>query len=205
MPDRRNVTAALGITLAALGLMYTLLYLVDGVFARMAVFYAIAVPVCLLLVKLPWKKLLRFDPKMAGLGVLLAVLLYGLAWVGFGLIRLVFPGFAGQAHEFYGWMRDDGSLWMWLLILFVIVGEEVVWRAAVTLPLTDKWKFRGVLVGAAGFGAMHLPWGPPLLVLAAFVFGGCWSFIIWRTRSFWCSLVSHLLWDALVMWFAPLA
>ncbi|MBK9974423.1 MAG: CPBP family intramembrane metalloprotease [Planctomycetes bacterium] len=205
MTQSRNVKAAIAIAALSLPLMYGLLHVVDGVFARMAVFYAVATPACLLAVKLDWKKLLRDLPRMAGLGLALALVLYCFAWVGFGLIRRVFPEFAAQSHEFYGWMRDDGSLVMWLLILFVIVGEEIVWRVAVTLPLVEKWKHWGVLAGAAGFAAMHLPWGPPLLILAAFVFGGCWSFIIWRTQSLWCSLASHLLWDAMVMWIAPLA
>jgi membrane protease YdiL (CAAX protease family) len=189
----------------SLPLMYVLNELVRDIFTRMAVFYALVVPAALVAVRLDWKKLLRLDAKMAGLGVLLGFALYGLGWIGFALLRAVWPEFAGQSATFYGWLRHDDSAVMWLLILGIIVGEEIVWRAVVTLPLSDRWGYGGVLAGAAGFAAVHLPWGPPLLLLAAFVFGGCWSLVIYKTRSFWCALVSHLLWDFLVMWAIPYA
>lgn len=205
MNQSRNVKAAIAIAVLSLPLMYLLKELVRDIFERMAVFYAITVPVALTVVKLDWKKLLRFDAKQAGLGLVLGLVLYALGWVGFALMKAFTPEFADQSATFYGWLRQDDSLFMWLLILGVIVGEEIVWRAAVTLPLAERWGYWGVLAGAAGFGAVHLPWGPPLLVLAAFVFGGCWSLVIYKTRSFWCTLVSHLLWDFMVMWAVPYA
>jgi membrane protease YdiL (CAAX protease family) len=114
-------------------------------------------------------------------------------------MRLVAPDFAATAATFYGWLDADNGLAMWLMILWVIVGEEIVWRVAVTLPLAARWKGAGVAIGAAGFAAVHLPWGPPLLLLAALIFGACWGVIAWKTRNFWCVLISHLVWDALVM------
>lgn len=205
MSERRNVSAAVVIALAAPLLMYGLMVLIGDIFVRMAVFYAIAVPVALLAVRLDWRKLLRFDGRMALIGALLGVALWAIGWVGFALIRLVAPDFAGQASRFYGWLDTGGGAVMWLLIFWVIVAEEIVWRMAVTLPLAGKWKAMGVAAAAVGFAAVHLPWGPPLLLLAALVFGACWSLIAWKTRSFWCVLASHLVWDVLVMKLLPYA
>jgi membrane protease YdiL (CAAX protease family) len=86
--------------------------------------------------------------------------------------------------------------------VWIIVGEEIVWRLAVTLSFTDKWKAWGALAGGVAFALVHLPWGPPLLIIAAFVFGSCWGYIAYKTRSFWAAFVAHILWDVLVMFVA---
>jgi membrane protease YdiL (CAAX protease family) len=52
---------------------------------------------------------------------------------------------------------------------------------------------------------VHIPWGPPLLLLAALFFGGCWSLIAYKTRSFWAPFVAHISWDLLVMFALPYA
>lgn len=199
MSERRNINAALALAVGGPLLMYALVELVGNMFQRMAIFYAIAVPVALLAVKLPWKQVMRFNPTLALVGGLLGVAMYAIGWAGFALIGQIAPDFAARAHDFYGWLDADAGLAMWLMILWVIVGEEIVWRMAVTLPFADKWKGVGVALAAVAFAAVHLAWGPPLLLLAALVFGACWSVIAWKTKNFWCVLVSHLVWDVLVM------
>jgi membrane protease YdiL (CAAX protease family) len=197
--ERRNILAALALCLGGPALVYVLVALNADIFERMAIFYAVVVPVALLSVKLPWKQLLRFDFGLAAVGVLLGIAMYALGGVGFALLGLVAPEFAETASTFYGWLDAANGITLWLMILWVIIGEEIVWRMAVTLPLAARWKSAGVAIGAVGFAAVHLAWGPPLLLLAALVFGAFWSVIAWRTRNFWCVLISHLVWDALVM------
>jgi len=205
MSESRNIRAALAIAVGGPLLMYLLVAFVGSLFERMAIFYAIAVPVALLVVRVDWRKLLRFDITLALVGALLGVALYALGWLGLALIRTLAPEFAGSAATFYGWLDDGAGLAMWLMILWVIIGEEIVWRMAVTLPLAARWRWGGVALGAVGFAAVHVAWGPPLLLLAALVFGAGWGVIAFKTRNFWCVLLSHLVWDALVMHFARYA
>ena len=105
----------------------------------------------------------------------------------------------------YG-MLDSAPLWhVWPLLFWIILGEEIVFRIAVTLGFADKLKLWGVVLGACAFALVHIPGGPPLLLVAALFFGGCWSLIAYKTRSFWAAFVAHISWDLLVMFAVPYA
>ena len=93
MTERRNILAALGLCVGGPLLMLLLVELNSNIFERMAIFYALAVPVALLAVRPP-AKLFRFDFALAAWGVVLGALMYGAGWVGYALMRLVTPDFA---------------------------------------------------------------------------------------------------------------
>jgi membrane protease YdiL (CAAX protease family) len=88
---------------------------------------------------------------------------------------------------------------MWPLLLWVITGEEIVWRQAVTQPLVQRLKGWAALAGGVAFMVVHLPWAPPVVWLAALVFGTAWSWMAVRWRSFWPPFIAHVAWDVLVM------
>jgi len=201
--ERRNILAATALTLGGLALMWVLTLALDNVWYRMAAFYVFAIPAALLGTKLDWKAIFRFRWQHALIGLVAAGALYGLGWVGVRLIHTVLPDLAGEIGSTYGMLDDAPRFWVWPLLVFVIVGEEIVWRLAVTLAVADKFKVWGVAAGAFAFALVHLPWGPPLLLVAALVFGACWSAIAFKTRSFWASFVAHLGWDVLIMFVLP--
>ena len=90
------------------------------------------------------------------------------------------------------------------LLLLIVVGEEIVWRNAVTLPLAARLgPWRGTVAAAAVFALAHLPLGVPLLLLAALGAGAFWSALVLKTRSAVPALVSHVLWDLAVLFWLP--
>ncbi|MCA8914213.1 MAG: CPBP family intramembrane metalloprotease [Planctomycetes bacterium] len=199
---RNNLPVALGLTFGGLGLMWALTEAVGNVWHRMALFYLIAVPVALLGVKLEWTSIFRPSARLMGVGLIAAGMLYGAGWLGSLLLREIWPDMGEQVTGSYSLLDSAPGWQVWPLLVWIIVGEEIVWRLAVTLSFTERWRGWGVPLGGLAFALVHLPWGPPLLLVAAVVFGSAWSFIAFKTRSFWASFVAHLGWDILVMFVA---
>jgi membrane protease YdiL (CAAX protease family) len=91
---------------------------------------------------------------------------------------------------------------VWPLLIFIILGEEILWRNAVTVGI-GGW--RGAAVGAVAFAIAHVSLGMPALILAAFGAGLVWSVMVVATKSAWPAFVCHLAWDAAAMVLLPYA
>ena len=74
---------------------------------------------------------------------------------------------------------------------------------AAALPVSPARAWTAVALSALAFTVAHLSTGPPLLWLAAAVAGGAWTWLALRSRSLFASFVSHLLWDAAMIWLLP--
>ncbi|MBZ0134743.1 MAG: CPBP family intramembrane metalloprotease [Planctomycetes bacterium] len=203
--ERRNLIAAISLTLAGFVLMFVLTAVVANLWYRLALFYVAMIPAAHLAVQLDWKSIFKVKLKHLELGLLAGVLLYVIGWVGVRLIQTLLPEVAADIDVTYGLLDSAPGWQVWPLLFWVITGEEIVFRLAVTLGFTDKLKLWGVALGAGSFALVHIPWGPPLLLVAALVFGGCWSLIAYKTRSFWAAFVAHVSWDLLVMFALPYA
>lgn len=196
---RLNEWAALALTLAGLGLMFVLTHQVDNLWYRLALFYVFMLPAALLGVRLEWRKLLVFRAAHLLWGVIGASALYGIGWVGSLVLR---PIFADDIERMYAVLADAPACQVWPLLVWIITCEEIVWRQAATQPFVARFGGWAAMIGAAAFALVHMPWAPPVLVLASFVFGGAWSWMAVRTRSFWAPFIAHIGWDILVMFVA---
>jgi uncharacterized protein len=189
----------------ALALLPVLGQGIEGVWPRLAVNTAILMPLALLAVRLPWREL--FAPSVRGVaaGAVAAGALYAMGAVVFRLLQAV-PGAASQVAALYAWRDAAPEAWAIPLLLFIVLGEEVVWRTAVTLPLADRLgPWRGVALAAAGFAAAHVSLGVPLLLAVALGAGAFWSALSVVSRGAVPALVSHLLWDVAVLFLWPYA
>jgi uncharacterized protein len=192
---------AVALALAAT-LIITALGSVADVWTQMATAYVLLIPLTAFALPLDWARLRR--PSVEGLvtGLLSAIVLYGCGALTLSVISRV-PSLAAQLRALHAW-KQLHPLWVGsaLLVLVIVPGEEIVWRAGVTLPLAGRLgPFWGCLAGAAAFTAAHLGLGVGLLLLAAFAAGLFWSLLVVKTRSLVPALVCHLLWD-LVMLFS---
>jgi membrane protease YdiL (CAAX protease family) len=200
--DRRNMAAAVVLAFGGLALMWLLTREVGNLWYRLSIFYLLMIPVSLVAVKLEWKALLKFQSKHALYGIAAAALLYGVGWLGVFILREIWPDAGDQLARMYDMLADLPSWQIVPLLLFVIVGEEVVWRQAATQPFVAKFKDGAALIGAAAFTLIHIPWAPPVLWLATFAFGAAWSWMAMRTKSFWAPFIAHICWDVLIMFVA---
>lgn len=196
---QRNEVAAVALTLGGLLLMYLLSREVDNLWHLLSIFYLVMVPASLLLVRVEWKRLFRFEGKHAIYGAVGAGVLYFAGWIGVIVIREVLPGLADDIESMYGVLSSVPGWQMWPLLLWVITGEEIVWRQAVTQPFAQRLKGWAALAGGVAFMVVHTPWAPPVVWVAALVFGTAWSWMAVRWKSFWPPFIAHVAWDVLVM------
>jgi NADH dehydrogenase len=191
--------------LAALGLVLpgVLSLLIGNVWYRMAACALALLPVALFGVDLDWRRLLRPSWRALAQGGAAALVLYFAGRLATAGLLLV-PAFAQQAASIYAWRGAVAPTLVLPLLLLIILGEEIVWRNGVTLPLAARLgPGAGVLVAALAFAVAHVAIGLPLLLVAALGAGAFWSALVVKTRSAWPALVCHVLWDLTVLFWLP--
>jgi membrane protease YdiL (CAAX protease family) len=139
-----------------------------------------------------------------GLGVLSALLLYVVFFVGNYLSRNIFT-FAGSGiQDVYAFKMGVSKFRIALLMIFIIgPGEELFWRGFLQRNLQIKvGKYVGFSLATSIYTLIHLGSGNVMLVLAAGVCGLFWGYLYLRYNSMVLNVISHTLWDISVfLWF----
>ncbi|HET6897129.1 MAG TPA: CPBP family intramembrane glutamic endopeptidase, partial [Vicinamibacteria bacterium] len=200
---RPSFIPALALALVGLLVHGTVALAVANVWNRMAVGGLVLAAFALAGVRLDWRALYRPAWRHVAQGGAAAVALY-VAGRGAAHFMLAWPAVAAQIREVYGWKPVVPGALTVPLLFGIVLGEEIVWRNAVTLPLAARLgPWRGAVAGAALFSIAHLPLDVPLLLLAAVGAGTFWSALVLKTRSAVPALVSHFLWDCAVLFWFP--
>lgn len=161
-----------------------------------------------------WKQ--RWQSRIGGLkyiigqillGIALAIILWGIFWLGDKLSQWMFPSFARtQVNSIYS-IKDGFNPHMVGLLLLLLIGpaEEIFWRGYVQEKLQRSCSktWIGALIGIALYTAIHIPSCNFMLIVAAGVCGVVWGGLYWwKPQWFPALLFSHALWDAAVfVWF----
>jgi hypothetical protein len=131
-----------------------------------------------------------------GVGVVSAVALYGIFWLGGYCAAQVF-GFAPKQVEAIYAIRELGNPWLVGAVLLLVTspGEELFWRGYILKQALARWgESAGFAMSAGLYGAVHLASGNFMLVMAALVAGLFWCALYrWRGNLTAC-IVSHALW-----------
>jgi membrane protease YdiL (CAAX protease family) len=138
-------------------------------------------------------------------GILAALLLYGIFFGGNWLARQLLP-FAGEGIEqVYAFKARASPLRIVLLMVFLIgPGEEVFWRGFVQRRGQALFgPVAGWLLSTTVYALVHAGSGNLMLVLAAVVCGLFWGALYLRYRSVLLVAASHTLWDLLVFIVVP--
>jgi uncharacterized protein YbjT (DUF2867 family)/membrane protease YdiL (CAAX protease family) len=202
---RAGVAPAVVLALMAPLLQAVLARTVPNVWYRMGVGTVLLSAFALTRVPVGWSELWRPRWRHLAQGAAAAAVLYA---AGAVVVRLLVtsPALAAQMAQVYDWKRTVPDALAVPLLLLIVLGEEIVWRGAVTLPLAARLgPWAGVLAGAVAFSAAHLPLGMPVLLVAALGAGGFWGALAVKTRSLVPALVSHVLWDLTVLFWFPYA
>lgn len=151
--------------------------------------------------------LLRFRAPDILWGVLSAIILYALFWVGKYLATALWPFAADQIHSVYA---SKAQLELWriglLLVLVIGPGEEIFWRAFVQKKLCERWgDLTGWLVTTAIYALVHVWTLNPMLIGAAAIAGLFWGALYLYRRSLVTVMVSHALWDLMIFVLWPLS
>lgn len=150
-------------------------------------------------------------------GVVIAVVLWGVFWLGDKLSQILFPTFARhQVDGIYGMKEGSSAVVLSLLLLFVIgPAEEIFWRGFFQRHLAERLRtiqiqdvtlgkvFLAFVVATLVYALVHLFSFNFMLIMAALVCGVAWGGLFWLwPNRFPAILISHALWDAAVfIWF----
>ena len=152
-----------------------------------------------------WWKRISITPSNIFYGILIAVALWGVFWLGDKLSQLLFDFARQQVNTIYG-MKDGESLWLLTVLLLFLIGpaEEIFWRGYVQQTLSQRWNPNvGFVVTTLVYALVHAGSFNFMLVMAAMVAGAAWG-LLYRffPERFTAIVISHALWDvAVFIWF----
>lgn len=134
-------------------------------------------------------------------GIALALVLWGIFWVGDKVATWMFPFARPQVDTIYS-MKESQSEWVIGLLLLFIIGpaEEIFWRGFIQRSLSKRFTANvGFVATLLVYGLVHLWKFNFMLIMAAFVCGLVWGLAcrLWPKQLF-ALIVSHAIWDALV-------
>ncbi len=148
----------------------------------------------------------RIGPGDIGLGILLALALWGIFWAGKQVSTWVLPFAGSQIGAIYG--KGEGfSRTAIFLLLLLITGpcEEIYWRGFLQRRLMAAHGGpKGWLMATAVYAGVHIWSFNFMLIGAAAVAGAFWGFFYWRLGRLAPVIVSHSLWSAFIFAVVPI-
>ena len=152
-----------------------------------------------------WWKNLRISVSEVLLGVLIAVVLWGVFWTGDRLSQLMFNFARPQVDLIYG-MKDGESAWLLTVLMLFIIGpaEEIFWRSYLQRWFSERWSPNaGFIVTTSIYALVHAGSCNFMLTMAALVAGFVWGlFYRLYPQHLFAIILSHALWDvAVFIWF----
>lgn len=152
------------------------------------------------------KALFTFRVRHLWVGVLSALLLYGIFWVGKLVATQLFSFAPGQIESVYASKTQLDAVWIGLLLLFVMgPAEEIYWHGFVQRRLTGRYgAVTGVLATAAIYALVHASSLNFMLIGAAGVCGLYWGLLFQWEKNLIPLIISHALWDVLIFVLFPM-
>lgn len=148
---------------------------------------------------------LRFDRRAIVQGLMSAVALYGIFWLGKVVSTSLFPFAAHQIGAIYG-KGVNVPMPVVFALLLLITGpcEEIYWRGFLQRQLMLRYgHWRGWLMGSAIYAGVHIWSFNFMLIGAAAVAGAFWGLLYWRWQHLAPVIVSHAVWSAFIFAVAP--
>ena len=138
----------------------------------------------------------------AVLGVISAIVLWGIFWIGKYLSVRWFDFAAGQIDSIY-MIREGMNKTVVSLLLLLIIGpaEEIFWRGCIQKYIGGKYDF---VVTALIYALVHIWSFNFMLVMAALVCGLFWGLLYKLDGRLSVVIVSHALWDVAAFVLLPI-
>lgn len=159
---------------------------------------------------------LRLEPEILGrlkidgaaliIGLVSAILLYLIFWLGKNVSVVLFPFARHQIGSIYG--KGQGThMGVIALLLFFITGpcEEIYWRGYLQHNLARRFgPWRGWLLATACYAGVHIASLNFMLIGAAAVAGAFWGLLYQRLGKLAPVIVSHSIWSTVVFAVLPI-
>ncbi len=153
------------------------------------------------------KKLFAWRSSWLGLGLISAMILYLVFWLGNLLSSFLFDFAPSQMEAIYNLgIGKDLTLVGLLLVFPISPAEEILWRGHLQGELQkrlDPTDFKAWLLGAFLYASVHIWALNFILFIAALICGLFWGFLFWRTGNLWPGIISHAIWDLAIFVLFP--
>lgn len=140
------------------------------------------------------------------IGIISAILLYFVFYAGNIISGYLFPFKDAQISSVYSNRAQGNSLFIGVLLLFVIgPGEEIYWRGFIQNNLAKRLgENKGYIFATLIYAGVHIITFNFMLVIAALVCGIYWGWIYKKEKSLVPIIISHAIWDFTVFVLFPL-
>ena len=171
----------------------------------MMTFSAFTLTVLSSIVSPGWWKCVRWSVSNLLFGIVIAVVLWCVFWVGDKVSTWLFDFARPQVNLIYG-MKEGESPWLLSCLLLFLIGpaEEIFWRGYVQETFSKKFSPNtGFILATACYTLVHIASFNFMLIMASMVCGLAWG-LLYRLfpQRFSAIILSHALWDAAVfVWF----
>ena len=151
------------------------------------------------------EKLLSIRKRFVFVGILSAVLLYAIFWVGREVSTALFPFASREIGNVYVTKAELNPAAIGLLLFFIMgPAEEIYWRGFVQETLSGRFgQTTGLLVTSAIYALIHIFAFNFMLFVAAAVCGLFWGLLYLREGSLIPVMLSHALWDLMTFVLFP--
>jgi len=151
------------------------------------------------------KEQLRLDGRVFVQGLLSALVLYAIFWIGKSVSTGFFPFAATQIGAIYGKGEGVPRLAVFFLLLLVTGPcEEIYWRGFLQRNLMQRYgERRGWILTTAIYAGVHIWSFNFMLIGAAAVAGAFWGFLYLRWQRLSPVIISHSVWSAFIFAVAP--
>jgi len=152
-----------------------------------------------------YDRILHWNVKNVLLGVVSALVLYGIFWAGNLIVTELIPFAEGEIAAVYNNSQAAALPVIGTLLVVVIgPGEEIFWRGTVQKELESRYgRLIGAVLAAFSYALVHV-WALNLtLLLAALVCGLFWGWLYYREGNLVPVIVSHSLWSLLIFVLFP--
>lgn len=171
----------------------------------MMTFSAFTLTVLSSIVSPGWWKCVRWSVSNLLFGIVIAVVLWCVFWVGDKASTWLFDFARPQVNLIYG-MKEGESPWLLSCLLLFLIGpaEEIFWRGYVQETFSKKFSPNtGFILATACYTLVHIASFNFMLIMASMVCGLAWG-LLYRffPQRFSAIILSHALWDvAVFVWF----
>ena len=149
---------------------------------------------------------LSFDRTAVSQGLIAAVVLYLIFWVGKTLSSCIFPFASHQIGAIYGKGAGFSTQAVFFILLFVTGPcEEIYWRGLLQRNLMSRYgEFTGWLLATMIYTGVHIWSFNFMLIGAAAVAGAFWGLLYMKLKRLDTLIICHSLWSACIFAVLPL-
>ncbi|MDR0274694.1 MAG: CPBP family intramembrane metalloprotease [Burkholderiaceae bacterium] len=154
-----------------------------------------------------WRPQLRLSFRAVAIGLVSAIVLWGVFYLGHRLSTALFSFASPQVGAIYGLRDGNSHIWIALLLLFIVgPAETIFWQGFVQRNLMARLgDLAGFAITTLIYSLVHVWSFNLMLLLAAAVCGAFWGALcmLLKHRNLWPLLVSHAVWDVMVFILLP--